>query len=131
MGKTKTCWGCGESISGGLHYHREVTVPGKPSCYKQNRTRIFRASAALVRKQGAALNGGKEIGVHCRDVASRFEPLTIRSRSDVAKMMGLTVSGIRAIELRAMAKIRKALLPFRNATCGADKVRIVTQPILC
>lgn len=123
------CWGCGEPIAGRLHYHREVTVPGSPTCHKKNRTRILAESAALVRKQGAALNGGKEIGEHCRDVSDRFEPLTVRSRGTVAKMMGLTVSGVRVIELRAMAKIRAALLPFKNATCGEHKVRIVTQPI--
>lgn len=106
-------------------------MPGQPSCYKINRAQIFRASNALVRKQGAALNGGKQIGAHNRDVADRFEPLTIRSRQTVAKMMGLTVSGIRVIELRAMAKIRRLLMPYKNALSGADKVTQITKPIPC
>lgn len=129
--KTKGfCWGCNLPIKTG-HYHREITVPGQPSCYKLRRAQVFREHGARVRKQGAALNGGKEIGEHCRDVADRFEPLTIRSRATVAKMMGLTVSGIRVIELRAMAKVRRLLMPFRNARSGAEKVTQITKPISC
>lgn len=123
------CYGCNLPIDGGKHYHRELAPDGSGSCYTRNRKRLNKDSLRLVRKQGAALNGGKEIGEHCRDVSDRFEPLTVRSRGTVAKMMGLTVSGVRVIELRAMAKIRAALLPFKNATCGEHKVRIVTQPI--
>lgn len=123
------CYGCNLPIGGGKHYHRELAPDGSGSCYTRNRKRLNKDSLRLVRKQGAALNGGKEIGAHCRDVSDRFEPLTIRSRKTVANMMGLTVSGVRVIELRAMAKIRAALMPFKNAYSGRAKINQVTQPI--
>lgn len=116
------CWGCGEPISGGKHYHDGY-------CRDTNKAKQNAQRHAVKRTQAAALNSGVELGKHNKQLMARLAPLVLRSHGEVAKIMGLSAEGVRLIELRALAKIRAALLPFKNATSGADKVRVVTQPI--
>lgn len=123
MGKINICYGCGLPVEGvRKHYH-------DGACRDANTAKRNRERRAVVRSQGAALNGGTSLGKWNKDLAARLAPLVLRSHGEVAKMMGLSAEGVRLIELRALAKIRAALLPFKNATCGADKVRVVTCPI--
>lgn len=122
METPKLCYGCNLPIEGRKHYH-------DGPCRDANLAKQNAQRRAVKRTQGAALNGGVEIGRSNKDLATRLAPLVIRSHREVAKIMGLSTEGVRLIELRALAKIRAALLPFKNATCGADKVRLTTCPI--
>lgn len=124
METAKTCWGCGLPIEGRSHYH-------DGACRAQNKLKQDRQRASVKRTQGASLNGGRELGKWNKDLASRLAPLVLRSHGEVARIMNLSAEGVRLIELRALSKIRAALLPFKNATCGEHKVRVVTQPIPC
>lgn len=117
------CWGCGLPIEGvRKHYH-------DGACRTANTLKQARQRQAVKRTQAAKLNGGTELGKHNKDLAARLAPLVLRSYGEVGKIMGLSAEGVRIIELRALAKIRAALLPFKNATCGEHKVRLTTQPI--
>lgn len=116
------CWGCGLAIAGRKHYHSGY-------CRDTNIAKRAAARHATKRSQGAALNNGVELGKHNKALMARLAPLVLRSHADVGRIMGLSAEGVRLIELRALAKIRAALLPFKNATCGADKVKITTCPI--
>lgn len=120
--ETKKCWGCGLAIAGRKHYHDGY-------CRNTNKAKQAAQRQAVKRTQAASLNSGVELGKHNKDLATRLAPLVLRSHSEVGRMMGLSAEGVRIIELRALAKIRAALLPFKNATCGADKVRLTTCPI--
>lgn len=122
MGTPKTCWGCGEPIHTGKHYH-------DGACRSANTAKRTRERQATIRKQGAALNAGVELGKHNKDLATRLAPLVIRSHADVGRILGISAEASRQIEIRALAKIRAALLPFKNATCGAHKVRLITRPL--
>jgi len=44
--------------------------------------------------------------------AARLDRYVIRSRGAVAKMMGITVEGVRVLEMSALGKIRRALSKF-------------------
>lgn len=121
MGTLKTCWGCGEPIQTG-HYH-------DGACRDANTAKRNRERQATKRKQGAALNEGVELGRGNKDLATRLAPLVIMSHADVGRILGISAEASRLIEIRALAKIRRLLLPFRNATCGAHKVKITTCPI--
>lgn len=82
------------------------------------------------KKLTADLNGGVSLGKSNKELTDRLRPLTLRSYGEVAAQMGLTPQAVRLIELRALNKIRAALLPFRNARNGAEKINQVCNPIL-
>lgn len=122
MKTTGLCWGCGEPIEGRSHYH-------DGACREANEAKRSCRRSAKARTQGAALNGGEALGKWNKDLATRLAPLVIRSHNEVGKIMGLSAEGVRLIEIRALSKIRAALLPFKNARSGAEKIRQITQPI--
>lgn len=121
--KTKgLCWGCNLPIDGSKHYH-------DGACRTANKLKQDRQRKAVVRSQGAALNGGDELGKWNKDLASRLAPLVIRSHGEVAKIMGLSSEGVRIIELRALSRIKKLLMPFRGARSGSAKITQTCTPI--
>lgn len=125
------CYGCNLPIEGAKHYHDTVPAGSALSstCRELNTAREARQRQAIKRTQAAKLNGGVELGKHNKELMARLAPLVIRSYGDVAKIMNLSPEGVRLIELRALSKIRAALLPFRGALSGEAKIKQVTQPI--
>lgn len=130
MGTLKTCWGCGEPIQTG-HYHDTVPAGSvlSSTCRELNTAKRDRQRQAVKRAQSAALNHGTEVGKNSKELSARIEKFTVRSRSEVAKMIGCSVEGVRIAEIRALEKVRKYLMPFHGAVSGEAKIKQVTQPI--
>lgn len=111
------------------HYCR-TPAPGAELSCKQLRLRQTQgAKQTREKKLAADLNGGVSLGKHNKDLTERLKPLTLRSYAEVGKIMALSPQAVRLIELRALAKIRAALMPFKKATGGGAKITQVTVPI--
>lgn len=123
----KICRLCGKSQA--FHFCREV-APGKVlSCKQLQLKQTQKEKQARERALAADLNGGVSVGKGNKDLLGRLKPLVLRSYAEVAAEMGLSAQAIRLIEMRALKKIKNFLMPFRNSTSGAAKVRQVTAPI--
>lgn len=98
-------------------------------CRGLRKKQLAKEKNERARQLAADLNGGVELGKHNKELTDRLGKLTLRSYSEVGKLMQLSPQSVRLIELRALAKIRKLLTPFRGATSGEAKARQVSQPI--
>lgn len=121
------CRLCGRSQS--FHFCREVAPGNALTCKALRLKQTQEEKKSRERKLTADLNEGVELGRSNKSLTERLKPLTLRSYAEVGAEMGLSAQAVRLIELRALAKIRAALLPFRNARSGAEKINQVCNPI--
>lgn len=125
----KTCRLCGRVQP--FHFCR-TPAPGSKyssSCKELRLKQTQEEKKARERKLTADLNKGVELGKSNKSLTERLKPLTLRSYAEVGKIMALSPQAVRLIELRALAKIRAALLPYKGARSGDEKVRQITVPI--
>lgn len=127
--KPTPCKLCGRVQS--FHFCRTPAPGSKYSttCKELRLKQIQEEKKARERKLTADLNAGVALGSSNKELTERLKPLTLRSYAEVGKIMVLSPQAVRLIELRALAKIRKLLTPFRGATSGEAKARQVSQPI--
>lgn len=135
MIRTSVCKSCGREFFFDTEEFRyqhfcRTPAPGNVLSCKELRLRETQgAKQTREKKLAADLNQGVALGKSNKDLAERLKPLVLRSYGEVAKEMGLTSQAVRLIELRALNKIRAALMPFKKATSGEAKVTQVTVPI--
>lgn len=111
------------------HFCREVAPGNTLTCKALRLKQTQEEKKTRERKLTADLNEGVSLGKHNKDLTERLKPLTLRSYAEVGKIMALSPQAVRLIELRALAKIRAALMPFKKATSGEAKVTQVCNPI--
>lgn len=135
MTLTSICKLCGSTFSFDSkkyryqHYCRTPAPGAELSCKELRLRQTQGAKQTREKKLAADLNGGAALGSGNKDLMARLAPLVVRSYSEVGKLMQLSPQAVRMIEIKALAKVRAALLPFRNAQSGADKRRQVMTPI--
>lgn len=125
--KAKACRICGRVQP--YHFCREVAPGATLSCKELRLRQTQEEKKARERKLTATLNSGVELGRSNKELTQRLAPLVLRSYAEVGKIMALSPQSVRMTELKALDKIRKALLPFRNSRSGVDKVRQIQNPI--
>lgn len=125
--KNSKCRLCGRVQES--HFCNTVAPGNVLSCRVLRLREIQEQKKARERKLGADLNAGVALGSSNKELTNRLSKLTLRSYGEVAKIMCLSPKAVRLIELRALAKIRAALMPFKKATSGEAKVTQITIPI--
>lgn len=125
--KAKACRICGRVQP--FHFCRDIAPGNTLTCKVLRLKQTQIEKKARERQLGADLNGGIPIGERNKDLTTRLRPLVLRSYAEVGAEMGLSAPAVRLIELRALSKIRAALMPFKKATSGGAKVTQVTVPI--
>lgn len=124
---TKICRLCGKSQA--FHFCRDVAPGATLSCKALRLKETQEQKKTRERQLAANLNKGVELGSSNKELANRLSYLTLRSYSEVGKIMCLSPQAVRLIELRAINKLRKLLMPYKNSLSGTDKVRQITAPI--
>lgn len=125
--KTCKCRLCGRVQES--HFCRTVAPGNTLTCKVLRLKKTQEEKKAREQKLTADLNAGVELGKSNKSLTERLKPLTLRSYAEVGKIMALSPQAVRLIELRALAKIRAALMPFKKATSGGAKVMQMTVPI--
>lgn len=111
------------------HFCRELAPGSDISCKTLRANQLQAERKSRERQMAAELNGGVPLGSGNKDLMARLAPLVVRSYSEVGKLMQLSPQAVRMTEIKALAKVRAALLPFRNARSGAEKITQVCNPI--
>ncbi len=89
-------------------------------CKAEKKKEHDKARNALVRRRGAALNGGLTLGKHCRSLRERLSTLVVKPFAKCAQELQCTPESVRTTELRVLNDLRSKLDPFGRCASSKD-----------